>query len=498
MWAVFFREGEEVRWLILVAEAHPVTREGLSQIIGANLDMAAVPRASNTEEVLHEIAENHYDLIILGVSVPGRSWLDLLKDLRAQTPDLPVVILSPQVSEDDARRAFRAGASGYLTTDRPPGEIITALRRVLTGGKYVVAPVTETLAAGLEPGAGKALHESLSDREYQVMGLLASGKTISEIAEEMSLSVKTISTYRSHLLEKLNLKNNVELSRYYMRSIEARTVRCKGCGQDNPYIAKFCAQCGAVLDTVARPFPEASRPPASPPETRSRYFGLLKNHRWLALTVVVVAIVTGVIVWRMQPASPSVLTGANLENPDMKVAPVVPTAVELRHDDGKQEVSIHSDYGGYLVHFLPASFPFVVNKIRIYGATLPSEKTQFEVQIWDEGQNVLYSASRPLTVFPAVATVEESRDRSRWIDLTVPDIEVRTGFFAHVFAASSYGRGILIGVDDSTRNTHSNLTDLTSGGTYKIRDGWGKYQPDAWWAEKGNVNWMIRVVGRSR
>ena len=462
---------------ILLAEALPVTREGLQRIIAANRDMLVAANAGNAQEVLQEVSKSHYDLLMLGTSVPGNGWLDLLKDLKNQRPNLPVLIVSAAADEDEAMRAFRAGASGYLTTECAPDELSDALRKVLGGGKYVSSSVSERLALDPENAAGKPLHELLSDREYQVMRSLASGKTVSEIAGEMSLSVKTISTYRSRLLEKLNLKNNVELAGYYTRHIDTRTVRCKGCGQDNPHAARFCAQCGAALDVVGESSPEASGPATGRTRTSTRSPKLLKTPRWFAFALGAAAIVAVVIVWRTQ---------------------WVPSAVELKHDDGTPEAEIHADSGGYLIHFSPASVPFVIDKIRAYGAALPAERTQFELEIWDKGQKVIYSTTVPLTVFPAIATPAEARKESRWVEIPVPGIEVNSDFLVHVLAASSPLNGLVIGADDSTWNLHSSLTSLTSSGTYEMRDGWGNYKPDLWFADKNKVNWMVRAVGRNR
>ena len=463
---------------ILLAEPNAITREGLRQIVATDRDLLVAAYASSVQEALQEVSRSHFDVLLLDTSLPGKNWLDTLKDLRSQRPSLPVLILSLAPEKDEAVRALRAGASGYLSTSGPPDELSTALKRVLSGGKYVSASIAEQLASDRVNGNGTPLHELLSDREYQVMLSLASGKTVSEIANEMSLSVKTVSTYRSRLLEKLNLKNNVDLAHYYTRHVDTRTVRCKDCGQENPRIARFCNQCGASLEAALENLPDISAPPASRKEMGTGRPKLRAMSRSFAvgLSLVVIAAVTAAIAWQTQVAGKS---------------------IELKHDDGTSEAETHSDFGGYLVHFTPQSIPFVINKIRIYGAAMPSEKTEFEVQIWDAKQNVIYTVGCPLTEFPTISAMPAARMDSRWVDIPVPNVEVKSDFLVHVFAASGVDRGLVIGVDNSAWNLHSSLTSLTSSGTYEVREGWGKYSPEVFWSDKNNVNWMIRVAGRN-
>jgi|GEM_PF-220485 len=466
---------------ILIAGENAVIREGLKQILAANRDMGIAGEASTGQEVMDELPKNRYDVVLLDVSIPGRNWLDILKDLRNQKPNFPVVVLSAHTDEDLATRAFRAGASGYLTIECAPDELLTALKKVLSGGKYVNASLGEKLAFDMEKGADKLPHELLSDREYQVMSLLASGRTVSEIAGEMSLSVKTVSTYRSRILEKLNLKNNVELARYYTKFIDTQRVKCKRCGQDNPHIARFCAHCGGVLDTAAEPALPAPGPPIKPVEVRRASVSFWGKYRRIigASAASIAIIVVGIMVWQNQPASTPY---------------AVPREVELKYDDGTSEDTVSSSRGGYLVGFSPPSVPFVVNKIRMYGEAYSSERTEFDVQIWDREQNVLYSAIYPFTLFPP-----PTKGRG-WVEVPVPDIEVKTDFFIHLYTGTGKmgGQdGVQLGADNSTRNKHSSLTVLTSEGTYKIRDGWGNYMQSMWFADKNKVTWMIRVVGGS-
>jgi two-component system, NarL family, invasion response regulator UvrY len=199
---------------ILVADDHTIVREGLKQIVGEVGDMMVADEAGNGQEALAKIREGDYDVVLLDISMPGRSGLEVLKDIRAERPKLPVLILSMHSEEQYAVRALRAGASGYLTKASAPDELIGAIRKVSRGRKYVTASLAEKLALELDVDTHKPPHETLSDREYQVMLMLAAGKSVTEIADELCLSVKTISTYRSRILDKMNMKKNTELMRY--------------------------------------------------------------------------------------------------------------------------------------------------------------------------------------------------------------------------------------------------------------------------------------------
>ena len=199
---------------ILVIDDHTIVREGLKQILGEEKDMNVVEEASNGQEALQKIGKSEYDCVLLDISMPGRSGLEVLKDIKALRPKLPVLILSMHSEELYAIRALRAGASGYLTKASASEELIGAIRKVAAGRKYVSTSLAEKLAVELDADASKPPHETLSDREYQVMIMLASGKTVKEIADEVCLSVKTISTYRTRIMEKMNLKKNAELTLY--------------------------------------------------------------------------------------------------------------------------------------------------------------------------------------------------------------------------------------------------------------------------------------------
>jgi DNA-binding NarL/FixJ family response regulator len=203
---------------ILIADDHPIVRAGFKQVISDMPDMLVADEASNGQEVLQLIGKKDYDLVLLDISMPGRSGLEILKDLKSEKPKLPVLILSIYPEEQYAIRALRAGASGYMTKASAPNELILAIRKISEGGKYISASLAEKLAYYLDGDAAKPPHETLSDREYQVMLMIASGKTVTEIANELCLSVKTISTYRTHILEKMRMKNNAEITLYAVQN----------------------------------------------------------------------------------------------------------------------------------------------------------------------------------------------------------------------------------------------------------------------------------------
>jgi DNA-binding NarL/FixJ family response regulator len=193
-------------------------REGLKKILVDTPDMVVADEASNGQEVTKKIWNNDYDLILLDISLPGRSGLDVLKQLKCTKPEVPVLILSVHPEEQYALRSLRAGASGYLTKQSAPDELIGAIRKVATGRKYITSSIAEKLAFELEIDAREIPHETLSDREYQVMCMIGSGKTVKEMAETLSLSVKTISTHRTHILNKMQMKNSAQLTHYAIKN----------------------------------------------------------------------------------------------------------------------------------------------------------------------------------------------------------------------------------------------------------------------------------------
>ncbi len=200
---------------VLIADDHAVVRRGLEQILVDSLQEIVVGEAGNAEDAIKLVRRQEWDVVVLDISMPGRSGLDALKEIKKLRPDLPVLILSIHPEDQFATRALKAGASGYMTKETAPEELVNAINKVVAGGKYVSASLAEKLASDLERDLGGAPpHKRLSDREYEVLLLIASGHTISEIAEKLSLSVKTISTYRARILEKTELKSNADLVRY--------------------------------------------------------------------------------------------------------------------------------------------------------------------------------------------------------------------------------------------------------------------------------------------
>ncbi len=203
---------------ILIADDHVLIREGLKKILKSASDITVVSEAQNSQEVFEELKKHEVDVVVLDISFPGKSGLEILKDLKQQYPKLPVLILSMHPEDRFATRSFKAGAAGYITKDSAAEELIRAIRKVVDSRKYVSSTLAEKLAFNLESDAGKPLHETLSDREYQVLRMIAAGKSITEIAKELFLSVRTVSTYRARLLEKMNLKTNSDLIRYALQN----------------------------------------------------------------------------------------------------------------------------------------------------------------------------------------------------------------------------------------------------------------------------------------
>jgi two-component system, NarL family, invasion response regulator UvrY len=199
---------------VLVADDHPLLRHGLKQVLEQEPDLGEVGEAADSEQALEQIDQKKWDVVILDIAMPGRGGLDVLREIRRRNPTLPVLVLSVHSEDDFAVRAIKAGANGYLSKVNPTTEVLRAVRKVLTGKKYVSASLAEALANALESENERALHESLSDREFQVMCRIASGKTVSQIAVEIALSVKTVSTYRARVLEKMHMSTNSELTRY--------------------------------------------------------------------------------------------------------------------------------------------------------------------------------------------------------------------------------------------------------------------------------------------
>ena len=206
---------------VLIADDHPIVRQGLRQILSGIPDMEVAGEAANARETLDQVRAGGWDVLVLDITMPDRSGFDILKDLKLGQPQLPVLVLSIHAEEQLAIRVLKAGASGYLTKENAPGELVKAIRKVVSGGKYISRGLAETLAFNLDVGSDRPPHEALSDREFQVMQLMARGKTVTEIADTLSLSAKTVSTYRNRLLQKMNLETNAEIIRY---AIENRLI----------------------------------------------------------------------------------------------------------------------------------------------------------------------------------------------------------------------------------------------------------------------------------
>lgn len=199
---------------ILIADDHPIVRRGLKEILVRELNDVICGEAGNAQQVLHLVQDQNWDLVILDVSMPGRSGLDILKDLKAIRPKLPILVLSMHPESQLGKRALRTGASGYMTKESAPEELIKAVRKVLAGGRYVSSAFGERLAWDLDAQVERPDHEKLSPREFEVLRMIALGKTVTQIAEDLHLSVPTVSTHRAHILQKLSLTTTAELIRY--------------------------------------------------------------------------------------------------------------------------------------------------------------------------------------------------------------------------------------------------------------------------------------------
>jgi DNA-binding NarL/FixJ family response regulator len=201
---------------ILLADDHAVVRHGLKQILADEFKRAAFGEARNAQEALDLVWKDNWDVVVLDITMPGRSGLEVLREIKKSKPKLPVLVLSMHPENQFAVRVLKRGASGYMTKESAPEELVGAIKKVLAGGRYVSPSLGEKLATYLASDT-KPVQELLSDREFQVLRLIASGKMVSEIAKELSLSVKTISTYRTRILEKMGLRNNAELMHYAMQ-----------------------------------------------------------------------------------------------------------------------------------------------------------------------------------------------------------------------------------------------------------------------------------------
>ena len=201
---------------ILIADDHAIVREGLKQIVAEEKDILVAGEAENSEQMMEFLEKANWSLIVLDINMPGKSGLEALKDIKLLYPHLPVLILSMFSEDQYGIRAIKAGASGYLKKVSAPTELVTAIRKIVAGGKYINSSLAEKLAEKFGDTDKALLHEKLSDREYQIMCNIALGKTAEEIAQELSISINTVYTYRNRILDKMSMKSNVELTQYVL------------------------------------------------------------------------------------------------------------------------------------------------------------------------------------------------------------------------------------------------------------------------------------------
>lgn len=201
---------------ILIADDHAIVREGLKQIVAEEKDILVAGEAENATRLMELLEKEKWSLVVLDINMPGKSGLEALKDIKQLYPDLPVLILSMFSEDQYGLRAIKAGASGYLKKVSAPTELVAAIKKIVTGGKYINPSLAEKLAEKFGGKEKELLHEKLSDREYQIMCNIALGKTAGEIAQELSISVNTVYTYRNRILDKMSMKSNVELTQYVL------------------------------------------------------------------------------------------------------------------------------------------------------------------------------------------------------------------------------------------------------------------------------------------
>jgi DNA-binding NarL/FixJ family response regulator len=199
---------------VVIADDHTIVREGLKQVLSAASDLTIVGEAQNGQEVLQRVREQDFEVLLLDMSMPGKSGIELIKQVRAEKPRLRIMVLSMHQEPQYAVRAIKAGASGYLTKESASAQLVSAIRKVAGGGAFITDAVAEQLALGAMPQTDGPPHHLLSDREFQVFRLLVAGRTVSEIAEQLNLSVKTVSTHKARIMQKMNMSNPAELIRY--------------------------------------------------------------------------------------------------------------------------------------------------------------------------------------------------------------------------------------------------------------------------------------------
>ena len=203
---------------ILIADDHPIFRAGLREILGKHKEVEVIGEAENGRNALELARKQRWDVVLLDLTMPGKDGVEALQELRRERPKLPVLILSAHPEDQLALRLLKSGAAGYLTKDKAPEVLFTAVKKVLRGEKYISDSLAEKVALHVVSGSAQSPHEALSDREYQVMRMIAAGKPVKEIAEELFLSVRTVSTYRTRMLEKMNMKTNADIIRYALRN----------------------------------------------------------------------------------------------------------------------------------------------------------------------------------------------------------------------------------------------------------------------------------------
>ncbi len=203
---------------VLLADDHAIVRGGLKEILVRHFESAECGEAENADQALAEVRKQPWDLLILDITMPGRSGLDILADVALLRPELPILVLSMLPEDQFGRRVLKAGAHGYLKKESAPEELIQAVRKILAGGRFVSPTLAENLARDLQGNADRAAHEALSPREFEILVMIGSGKSVGQIAKELHLSGTTVSTHRAHILEKMNMNTTAELIRYAVRN----------------------------------------------------------------------------------------------------------------------------------------------------------------------------------------------------------------------------------------------------------------------------------------
>ncbi len=203
---------------ILIADDHAIVREGLKQIVAEESDMKVTGEAANASELFELLEKDSWEIVVLDINMPGKSGLEALKEMKTRNIKVPVLILSMFSEDQYGLRAIKAGAAGYLKKVSAPTELVSAIRKIVGGGKYISPTLAEKLADNIDVNNKKALHQNLSDREYQIMCFISFGKSAEEIAEELTISIHTVYSYRNRILEKMHLKSNVELTQYAIQN----------------------------------------------------------------------------------------------------------------------------------------------------------------------------------------------------------------------------------------------------------------------------------------